>query len=226
MKRSRGRGRRQGNSANRSYESNGPDVKVRGTANTICEKYQSLAQDALSSGELINAENYLQHAEHYYRIVQATQPNKTEETVAEESETAGAANGTHAANGTSAASGSNAASTAAAGTPSFAGDGDAVEPLVLGRMDEATGDADNGAYEAASGERSNRRRGPLRRRRRDDQDGQSAKSDKSGKSGNGAETAKQENDATPETNTQATSEATTESGAESGDSISDEAASV
>ena len=79
MKRSRGRGRRQGNSSNRNYESNGPDLKVRGNAQSIYEKYQSLAQDALSSGELITAENYLQHAEHYYRIVQANQPVRQEE---------------------------------------------------------------------------------------------------------------------------------------------------
>ena len=79
MKRSRGRGRRQGNSSNRNYESNGPDLKVRGNAQSIYEKYQSLAHDALSSGELITAENYLQHAEHYYRIVQANQPVRQEE---------------------------------------------------------------------------------------------------------------------------------------------------
>ena len=46
MKRSRGRGRRQGNSSNRNYESNGPDLKVRGNAQSIYEKYQYLAQDA------------------------------------------------------------------------------------------------------------------------------------------------------------------------------------
>ncbi|MEC8029345.1 MAG: DUF4167 domain-containing protein, partial [Pseudomonadota bacterium] len=79
MKRSRGRGRRQGNSSNRNYESNGPDLKVRGNAQSIYEKYQSLAHDALSSGELITAENYLQHAEHYFRIVQANQPVRQEE---------------------------------------------------------------------------------------------------------------------------------------------------
>ena len=60
MKRSRGRGRRQGNSSNRNYESNGPDLKVRGNAQSIYEKYQSPAHAALSSGELITAENYLQ----------------------------------------------------------------------------------------------------------------------------------------------------------------------
>ena len=84
MKRSRGRGRRQGNSSNRNYESNGPNLKVRGNAQSIYEKYQSLAHDALSSGELITAENYLQHAEHYYRIVQANQPVRQEEDASSE----------------------------------------------------------------------------------------------------------------------------------------------
>jgi len=46
-------------------------VKVRGTAMTIYEKYQVLARDASASGDRIAAENYLQHAEHYYRLMQA-----------------------------------------------------------------------------------------------------------------------------------------------------------
>jgi len=57
----------------RSYESNGPDVKIRGTAAHIAEKYMSLARDALSSGDLVAAESYFQHAEHYNRIIQAAQ---------------------------------------------------------------------------------------------------------------------------------------------------------
>ncbi len=69
MKRSRGRGRRQSNPANRSYDSNGPDVRVRGTANQVFDKYQALARDAQSSGDRVAAENYLQYAEHYYRIM-------------------------------------------------------------------------------------------------------------------------------------------------------------
>ena len=71
--RSRGRGRKPGNNANRSYESNGPDVKIRGNASHISEKYQQLARDAAASGDRIGAENYLQHAEHYYRLVLETQ---------------------------------------------------------------------------------------------------------------------------------------------------------
>jgi hypothetical protein len=50
------------------YESNGPDVKVRGTASNIAEKYQQLARDAHTAGDLVTAEAYHQYAEHYYRI--------------------------------------------------------------------------------------------------------------------------------------------------------------
>lgn len=52
-----------------SIDSNGPQVKVRGNANQICEKYLSLARDAATAGDRIMAENYFQHAEHYYRVV-------------------------------------------------------------------------------------------------------------------------------------------------------------
>lgn len=57
------------NPLTRSYESNGPDVKIRGTAQQIAEKYTTLARDAQSSGDRVMAENYLQHAEHYNRII-------------------------------------------------------------------------------------------------------------------------------------------------------------
>lgn len=79
MKRSRGRGRRQQNPVNRSYDSNGPDVRVRGTASQVYEKYQTLARDAMSAGDRVMSENYLQHAEHYYRIVLSHQPSQTEQ---------------------------------------------------------------------------------------------------------------------------------------------------
>jgi len=73
-RRSRGRNNRKGpNPLTRSFESNGPDVKVRGTAAHIADKYMTLARDAQSSGDTVSAENYLQHAEHYYRIVMAAQ---------------------------------------------------------------------------------------------------------------------------------------------------------
>lgn len=58
----------------RTYESNGPDVKIRGTAAHIADKYVQLARDAQASGDPVAAENYFQHAEHYYRILAAAQP--------------------------------------------------------------------------------------------------------------------------------------------------------
>jgi hypothetical protein len=67
-------GRKHINPLSRNFESNGPDVKVRGNAAHIAEKYLQLARDAQSSGDSVMAENYLQHAEHYNRIVMAAQP--------------------------------------------------------------------------------------------------------------------------------------------------------
>ena len=72
-RRGRGRGRKPQNPLARNYESNGPDVKIRGTAAHIAEKYMSLARDALASGDMITAESYFQHAEHYNRIIMAAQ---------------------------------------------------------------------------------------------------------------------------------------------------------
>ncbi|MFG1480867.1 DUF4167 domain-containing protein [Xanthobacter sp. V4C-4] len=65
--------RRSSNPLTRVYESNGPDVKVRGTAHHIAEKYQQLARDAQSSGDPVAAENYFQHAEHYQRLIATLQ---------------------------------------------------------------------------------------------------------------------------------------------------------
>lgn len=76
-KRQRGRGRKpsshNSNNPNRSLDSNGPDVKIRGSASTIFDKYTTLARDATSSGHRVKAENYLQHAEHYLRLVMEQQ---------------------------------------------------------------------------------------------------------------------------------------------------------
>ena len=73
-RRGRGRGgRKPQNPLARNYESNGPDVKIRGTAAHVAEKYMSLARDSLASGDIIAAESYLQHAEHYNRIIMAAQ---------------------------------------------------------------------------------------------------------------------------------------------------------
>jgi len=75
-KRMRGRNRKGGHHQNplsRMYESNGPDVKIRGTASHVAEKYLQLARDAQSSGDPVAAENYYQHAEHYFRLIAAAQ---------------------------------------------------------------------------------------------------------------------------------------------------------
>lgn len=71
--RSRGRGGRKnssgGNNLNRVYDSAGPDGKVRGTPQQIIDKYTSLARDAQTAGDRVATENFLQHAEHYQRIL-------------------------------------------------------------------------------------------------------------------------------------------------------------
>jgi hypothetical protein len=84
MKRQRGRNRGGGgnkpqqHNANRAFDSNGPDgVKVRGNAQHVFEKYQQLARDATSSSDRVLAENYLQHAEHYFRLLRAMQPQRS-----------------------------------------------------------------------------------------------------------------------------------------------------
>jgi hypothetical protein len=77
-KRMRGRNRGGGggkgpNPLSRSYESNGPDVKIRGTAQHVAEKYLQLSRDAQASGDRVMAESYMQHAEHYFRLLAAAQ---------------------------------------------------------------------------------------------------------------------------------------------------------
>ncbi|HEY5071818.1 MAG TPA: DUF4167 domain-containing protein [Caulobacteraceae bacterium] len=87
MKRQRGRNRNGGgggggsgrpqHNANRAFDSNGPDgVKVRGAAQHVYERYQQFARDAHTAGDRVVAENYLQHAEHYFRVMRAMQPQR------------------------------------------------------------------------------------------------------------------------------------------------------
>jgi hypothetical protein len=73
MRGGRSNNRKAPNPLTRSYESNGPDVKIRGTAHHVGEKYLQLARDAQSSGDPVMAESYLQHAEHYFRLIAAAQ---------------------------------------------------------------------------------------------------------------------------------------------------------
>jgi hypothetical protein len=58
-----------GNIINRVFESAGPDGKVRGTPQQIIDKYQALARDAQVAGDRVAAESYLQHSEHYSRLL-------------------------------------------------------------------------------------------------------------------------------------------------------------
>lgn len=145
MKRSRGRGRRQQSTGNRSFDSNGPDVRVRGTASQVYEKYTTLAHDALLSGDRVNAENLQQHAEHYFRIMLTQQPAPSSTNNGEDDAAENDAN--------------NATSDNDAEAPSQSG-----EPLVLVRGDNQAGD--EGGDDTRNDK--SRRRGPLRRRRKDD----------------------------------------------------------
>jgi hypothetical protein len=67
--RPRGNGKRHPPSRNHSVESNGPDVKVRGTAQQVLDRYLVLARDAYTSGDRIASESYFQYADHYHRLV-------------------------------------------------------------------------------------------------------------------------------------------------------------
>ncbi len=73
--RSRGGGKRHSGGGRNNFESNGPDVKIRGSAQQVQEKYLALARDASSAGDWVSAEAFFQFAEHYYRIVNADPKN-------------------------------------------------------------------------------------------------------------------------------------------------------
>ncbi len=83
-------GRRGGQQRMQVFDSNGPDVRIRGTAHQVNEKYLALAKDATSSGNIVLAESYLQHAEHYQRIINSwgdegvVQENKAKNTQSDE----------------------------------------------------------------------------------------------------------------------------------------------
>lgn len=73
-RRSRGRnnsnnGRRNNNQRSQTFDSNGPDVRIRGNAFQVNEKYEALARDAAAAGDAVLAESYRQHAEHYQRVI-------------------------------------------------------------------------------------------------------------------------------------------------------------
>jgi hypothetical protein len=70
--------RREADPLTRSYDSRGPDVRVRGTALHVAERYLQLARDANTASNPVAAENYLQHAEHYFRLMAAAQSEQLE----------------------------------------------------------------------------------------------------------------------------------------------------
>lgn len=75
-----------GNIINRVFESAGPDGKVRGTPQQIIDKYQALARDAQLSGDRVAAESFLQHSEHYSRLLGEAQRQQTEQRGGQERE--------------------------------------------------------------------------------------------------------------------------------------------
>ena len=77
-RRPRGRNNNKRQSRNSNFDSSGPEGQVRGNARQVYEKYLTMAGDASMSGDRIASENYYQHAEHYYRIVNAQAATETE----------------------------------------------------------------------------------------------------------------------------------------------------
>ena len=163
MKRSRGRGRRQQNPLNRSYDSNGPEVRVRGTASQVYEKYQSLARDAVASGDRVMAENLQQHAEHYYRIIAAYQTPVAEDDQGVEEEGEAASVGVAEAAEGDGADAPLVLSRKNAGEENLDGNGAAVNGASASDSSSSSSSAGDG--EDAAALKSGRRRGPLRRRR-------------------------------------------------------------
>lgn len=76
------------NVVNRVFDSSGPEGKVRGTPQQIIDKYRSLASDAQLSGDRVAAENFVQHAEHYTRMLNKAQREMTERREAQEAQRA------------------------------------------------------------------------------------------------------------------------------------------
>jgi hypothetical protein len=76
MKRQRGRNNGRNNkphmpTRSQNFESSGPEVRIRGNAYQVLEKYLALARDATAAGDRVAAENFYQHAEHYFRVINA-----------------------------------------------------------------------------------------------------------------------------------------------------------
>lgn len=188
MKRQRGRGRGGGGgggkpqqNANRAFDSNGPDgVKVRGNAQTVFEKYQQLARDATSSGDRVLAENYLQHAEHYFRLLRAIQPQRPASEILGRDQFASGYDIDFEDEGAQAQS--EAADEAAAEAGESGGDGDGREPRWQNRDERPREDRqrdDRPRDERPRGDRFEGRDRDDRNRDRDrDRDGQGGRRDR------------------------------------------------
>lgn len=153
-RRGRGRGgRKPQDPLSRNYESSGPEVKVHGSANHIAEKYMALARDAQSLGDIIAAENYLQHAEHYNRIIMAAQTPAAPMAPASP----------HAADTFNPSAGNPSAGNPSAGAPRMA------QAEGMGRKQPLSGETGGGDF--ANGSRDPRDPDGRRRRRRHDANG-------------------------------------------------------
>ena len=158
-KRGRGRNnnnnnnRKNGNPLSRTYDSTGPDVKIRGTAQHIADKYGTMARDALGSGDTVMAENYLQHAEHYNRIIASAQAQIQERHQREERDNAEREQPQQVAD-VPAAEGE---------TVDVTVDGSGPQPVISGTPAEVAIGEDT--VTAAQPRRENRRRSPQRPRR-------------------------------------------------------------
>lgn len=157
-RRNRGRNSRKTpqNSLSRNYESNGPDVKIRGTASHVAEKYMSLARDALSAGDTVAAENLLQHAEHYNRIVMSLQ-NQGENLAANQQQVAEAANSNaaSASEGQQKSKGSNGVDTKKSDAPKS----DMSQPDISKSDAPKSDTPKQGRSRGANGRRRSRKRG-------------------------------------------------------------------
>ncbi len=165
----------------RSYESNGPDVKIRGNAQQIADKYAQLARDAQSSGDRVMAENYLQHAEHYNRIIAAYQaqlPQNTQQSRDEFDDEDGE-EGDFERQGNGQENGQQ---------PNGSGPQPVIEgtPAEIALNSEAAGNGQNGGQREPRGDRNNREdrfRNNRRDRNRDRNNGDYQRRDAQGSEG-------------------------------------------
>jgi hypothetical protein len=105
-RRSRGRGPRKPHNPHnpsrpQNFDSSGQDVRIRGNTYQVMEKYLALARDASLAGDRVAMENYLQHAEHYYRTINAdgNRPRPPMRNDGQQPSDTNQANGQHAGNG-------------------------------------------------------------------------------------------------------------------------------